>query len=76
MQQEESRYRVEERAMPIVKPTLTHTAGHMSKLVPIEAEILLYRSDDGSARVDVRFVGENAWLSLRQMPTCSSATSP
>jgi hypothetical protein len=34
---------------------------------PREAEVLLYQTEDGRARVEVRFEGETAWLSLRQM---------
>ncbi len=32
-----------------------------------EAEFLLYQADDGRTRVEVRFDGETAWLSLGQM---------
>ncbi|NOU27166.1 MAG: virulence RhuM family protein [Polyangiaceae bacterium] len=32
-----------------------------------EAELLLYQTDDGTTRVEVRFEGETAWLSLGQM---------
>ena len=39
----------------------------MSPLLPGEAEFLLYQSDDGQTRVEVRFDGETAWLSLGQM---------
>jgi len=39
----------------------------MSVLVLREAEFLLYQSEDGRTRVEVRFVGETAWLSLGQM---------
>jgi len=31
-------------------------------LVPREAEFLLYRTEDGGVRVEVRFDGETAWL--------------
>ena len=31
-------------------------------LVPSEAEFLMYRTEDGIARVEVRFDGETAWL--------------
>ena len=34
---------------------------------PGEAEFLLYQTEEGGTRVDVRFDGETAWLSLRQM---------
>lgn len=30
-------------------------------------EFLLYRSDDGKLRIDVRFDGDTVWLSQRQM---------
>jgi hypothetical protein len=39
----------------------------MSELVRHEAQILLYASEDGGTRIDVRFEGETAWLSLGQM---------
>jgi hypothetical protein len=39
----------------------------MSPLLPGEAEFLLYQSDDGQTRVEVRFDSETAWLSLGQM---------
>ena len=32
-----------------------------------EAEVLLYQTEDGRTRVEVRFDGETAWLSLGQM---------
>jgi len=32
-----------------------------------EAEFLLYQTEDGRTRVEVRFDGETAWLSLKQM---------
>jgi hypothetical protein len=32
-----------------------------------EAECLLYQTEDGRTRVEVRFDGETAWLSLSQM---------
>lgn len=32
-----------------------------------EAEFLLYQTEDGRTRVEVRFAGETAWLSLGQM---------
>jgi hypothetical protein len=34
-----------------------------------EAEFTLYQTDDGRTHVEVRFVGETAWLSLGQMAT-------
>lgn len=39
----------------------------MTTVAPREAEFLLYQSDDGRTRVEVRFDGETAWLSLGQM---------
>jgi len=39
----------------------------MTEVVRSEAEFLLYQSEDGRARVEVRFEGETAWLSLTQM---------
>jgi hypothetical protein len=32
-----------------------------------ESEFLLYQTEDGTTRVEVRFRGETAWLSLKQM---------
>jgi hypothetical protein len=32
-----------------------------------EAEFLLYQTEDGNTRIDVRFDGETAWLSLSQL---------
>jgi hypothetical protein len=32
-----------------------------------EAEVLLYQTNDGHTRVEVRFDGETAWLSLGQL---------
>ena len=39
----------------------------MTDLVRRTAKFLLYQSDDGRTRVEVRFEGETAWLSLSQM---------
>lgn len=39
----------------------------MTGVMRSEAEFLLYQSEDGVARVEVRFEGETAWLSLTQM---------
>ena len=39
----------------------------MTDLVPAEAEFLLYQTEDGRTRVEVRFDGDTAWLSLAQM---------
>jgi len=36
-------------------------------MVRSEAEFLLYQAEDGQTRVEVRFDGETAWLSLGQM---------
>jgi hypothetical protein len=34
---------------------------------PPPSEILLYAAEDGTSRVEVRFEGDTAWLSLGQM---------
>ena len=40
----------------------------MANLIPgRETEFLLYQGEDGRTRVEVRFEGETAWLSLGQM---------
>ena len=39
----------------------------MTALIRGEAEFLLYQSADGRTRVEVRFEGETAWLSLSQI---------
>jgi hypothetical protein len=39
----------------------------MTDLVCREAEFLLYQTEDGRTRVEVRFDGDTAWLSLGQM---------
>lgn len=39
----------------------------MTDLVRRDAEFLLYQTDDGDTRVEVRFDGDTAWLSLGQM---------
>ncbi|MBK7534920.1 MAG: virulence RhuM family protein [Myxococcales bacterium] len=39
----------------------------MTQLVHRETELLLYQSEDGQTRVDVRFEGDTAWLSAGQM---------
>ena len=39
----------------------------MTPPAPREAEFLLYQTEDGRSRVEVRFDGETAWLSLGQM---------
>ena len=39
----------------------------MTELTRREAEFLLYQTEDGHTRVEVRFDGETAWLSLGQM---------
>lgn len=30
-------------------------------------EIIIYQSEDGETRVDVKFIGETVWLSQQQM---------
>lgn len=32
-----------------------------------QSEIILYRTEDGRVRIETRFEGETAWLSLNQM---------
>jgi hypothetical protein len=39
----------------------------MTDLTPREAQVLLYQAEDGRTRVEVRFEGDTAWLSLSQM---------
>ncbi len=39
----------------------------MTELVRPEAEFLLYQTEDGQTRVEVRLDSETAWLSLSQM---------
>jgi hypothetical protein len=39
----------------------------MTSLTRPEAEFLLYQTEDGRTRIEVRFDGETAWLSLGQM---------
>lgn len=39
----------------------------MTKATQREAEVLLYQVEDGRTRVEVRFEGETAWLSLGQI---------
>lgn len=39
----------------------------MTELTRRDAEFLLYQTEDGQTRVEVRFDGETAWLSLGQM---------
>jgi hypothetical protein len=39
----------------------------MTKVTQREAEVLLYQVEDGRTRVEVRFEGETAWLSLGQI---------
>lgn len=36
-------------------------------IVRQEAEFLLYQTDEGQTSVEVRFTGDTAWLSLKQM---------
>ena len=37
------------------------------KIVPNDSKIILYASDDGEIKVDVRFQGETVWLSQQLM---------
>jgi hypothetical protein len=39
----------------------------MTDFLHVEAELLLYQTEDGRTRVEVRFEGDTAWLSLTQM---------
>jgi hypothetical protein len=39
----------------------------MTDLVRREAEFLIYKTKDGRTRLEVRFDGDTAWLSLGQM---------
>ncbi|HWF62007.1 MAG TPA: virulence RhuM family protein [Nitrospira sp.] len=39
----------------------------MPEETPPQSSILLYQTEDGRTRMDVRFKGETAWLSLNQM---------
>lgn len=41
--------------------------GSMTALAHREAQFLLYQTEDGRTRVEVRFDGETTWLSLGQM---------
>jgi len=38
-----------------------------TNIAPRGAEVLLYQTEDGHTRVDVRLDGETAWLSLGQL---------
>lgn len=39
----------------------------MTTLAPGESEFLLYQTEDGRTRVEVRFAGDTVWLSIGQM---------
>jgi hypothetical protein len=39
----------------------------MNSLTPNNSELLLYQTEDGHTRIEVKFKGETAWLSLNQM---------
>jgi len=41
----------------------------MSSLTPLnlDSQVILYQTEDGHTRIEVRFKGETAWLSLNQM---------
>lgn len=39
----------------------------MTSLVHLEAEFLLYQTEDGRTRIEARFGEDTAWLWLRQM---------
>ena len=38
-----------------------------TNIAPRDAQVLLYQTEDGHTRVEVRFDGETAWLSLGQL---------
>jgi len=38
----------------------------MAESTPVQAQFLIYQTEDGSTRVEVRFGGDTAWLSLGQ----------
>lgn len=40
---------------------------HAPNMAPPEAQLVLYQTEDGQTRLDVRFAHEAAWLSLGQM---------
>lgn len=39
----------------------------MTDIAAAASEFLLYQTEDGHARVDVRFAGDTVWLSIGQM---------
>jgi len=42
--------------------------GHKSKdILPTKSRILLYQTEDGQQRIEVRLQDETVWLSLKQM---------
>ena len=39
-------------------------------------EIIIYQSEDGETRIDVKFIGETLWLSQQQMAELYQTTRP
>ena len=53
--------------------TTEHT--QMEKVIPSSGEMLIYKTDDGQSRVDVRLVDESLWMTqsdMAQLFQCSS----
>jgi hypothetical protein len=50
--------------------------GMTDSLVPQTGEVLLYRTEDGSTRVECRFEGETLWLTQAQMADLFQVTVP
>ena len=46
------------------------------EIVPNDSKIILYASDDGQIKVDVRFQGETAWLTQKLMAELFQTTIP
>jgi len=38
----------------------------LKKSFPMESEIIIYQSEDGNTKVEVRLEGETVWLTLNQ----------
>lgn len=51
------------------KPTTTeHTENtEVGKIIPAGGEVLIYKTDDGQAKVDVRLVNESLWMTQSDM---------
>jgi len=39
----------------------------LNKTTSAQGEVLLYQTEDGATRIEVRFKGETVWLSLKQL---------